>query len=312
MKTKHLLSHKYTTLLKSLLFLITSLYLVIACSSDNKNEDESEDVIYLNIPDVEFEKKLINLGIDSDNEINHRMLKVDAGEVSSIDLSSFNANKISDLTGIEGFINLKRLYAGGNNLTAIDLKSNTQLDTLVLSSNNIKSIDIGNNTELIKLNLSVNNLSSITGLSKAIKLKWLSLSTNVLEELSVQNATLTTLFIRDNHITTLDTQGAVNLTTILAQINRISKLDLSTNILLETVALSDNKIKSINLEKNTDIHTLHFSSNLLTEFDVSNLQKLIFLTIDRNPNLFCIKIGHEQNIPNLTKADYQELNTNCN
>ncbi|WP_024772351.1 hypothetical protein [Aquimarina macrocephali] len=310
MKTKYLLSHKYTTLLKPLLFLITSLYLVIACSSDN--EKESEDNIYLNIPDVEFEKKLISLGIDSDNEINHRMLKVDAGEVSTIDLSSFNANKISDLTGIEGFVNLKRLYAAGNNLTAVNLKSNTQLDTLVLSANYIDSIDISNNTELIKLNLSVNNLSSITGLPKAIKLKWLSLSTNLLEELSVQNATLTTLFIRNNHITTLDTQGAVNLTSILAQTNRISKLDLSTNILLETLALSDNKIQSIDLEKNNNIHTLYFSSNLLTEFDVSYLQKLIFLIIDRNPNLFCIKIDSAQNIANLTKSDYQELNTNCN
>ena len=85
--------------------------LIISCASEDKNLSSVDD-IYLNIPDVTFETVLINQGIDSDGIINQQMLKSDAEAVSILDLNlSANLGEISDLTGIEGFVNIT-LFCG--------------------------------------------------------------------------------------------------------------------------------------------------------------------------------------------------------
>lgn len=294
--------------LKPLSFLLTSCFLFISCSSDDNIEEQK----YLNIPDAQFETKLINLGIDSDGIINQQLLKSDALGVISLDLNSSNDGIITDLTGIEGFTNLKKLHATGNNLTTIDLRFNKQLDTLVLAGNSLKNIDLSNNTELIKLDLDVNELRAITGLKNATNLKSLSLYYNSLETLSIDNPNLEILNVRDNFLVSLDVKKAVNLKTILAQNNKISEVDFTANKALEVLALSDNKLKNINLKSNSNIEVLYCSNNLLTSLDISGLVNLGRLTVNANPSLFCIKIHNGQDIPTFSKSDYQEFNTSCN
>ncbi|MFT7898721.1 hypothetical protein VBY74_01940 [Tenacibaculum ascidiaceicola] len=293
--------------LKQLSFILLSCCLFISCSSDDNIEEQK----YLNIPDAQFETKLINLGIDSDGIVNQQLLKSDALGVTSLNLNTSNDGIIADLTGIEGFINLKRLHATGNNLTTINLKFNKQLDTLVLAGNSLKNIDLSNNTELIKLDLDVNELSIITGLKNATNLKWLSLYYNSLETLSIDNPNLETLNVRDNFLVSLDVKKAVSLKTILAQNNKILEVDFTANKALEVLALSDNKLKNIDLKSNSNIEVLYCSSNLLTSLDISGLVNLDRLTVNANPSLFCIKIHNGQNIPMFSKSDYQEFNTNC-
>lgn len=294
--------------LKPLSFLLISCFLFISCSSDDNIEEQK----YLNIPDAQFETKLINLGIDSDGIINQQLLKSDALGVISLDLNSSNDGIITDLTGIEGFTNLKKLHATGNNLTTIDLRFNKQLDTLVLAGNSLKNIDLSNNTELIKLDLDVNELRAITGLKNATNLKSLSLYYNSLETLSIDNPNLEILNVRDNFLVSLDVKKAVNLKTILAQNNKILEVDFTANKALEVLALSDNELKNINLKSNSNIEVLYCSSNLLTSLDISGLVNLSRLTVNANPSLFCIKIHNGQNIPTFSKSDYQEFNTSCN
>ena len=192
------------------------------------------------------------------------------------------------------------------------MRLNKRLDTLSLAGNFIKNIDLTNNTKLIKVDLNTNEWNSVIGLEKALGLNWLSLSKNLLEEFSIHNTSLETLYIKDNLLKNLVVDNALNLKTIFAQINKIETIDLSSNVLIENLGLSDNKINHINLDQNTNIKILYLSSNLLLDFDVSMLQDLYYLVIDRNPNLSCIKIHNNQNISNLTKSDYQELNTACN
>ena len=301
---------KRKIIISNILVLVCCVF--VACSSDDNNSEAVND-IYLNIPDTSFETKLISLGFDTDGEINQRMLKKDAVVVSSLNLYSQNINdEISDLTGIEGFINLTKLYAGGNALTSIDLSFNSKLDTLSLVGNYISSIDISNNPDLIWLDLKVNDISSITGLSQATHLKWLSLSFNLLEEFNLDNESLEYLLISDNLLESFDVSGAQNLKGILLKTNGIKSLDLSSNTLLETLVLSDNKIVNINLEHNSNLTHLYISSNLLTNLDVSNNQELYDLRVDRNPDLTCIKILSGQDIPTVSKSDYQELSSSCN
>ena len=282
--------------------------LLTSCSSSDTDSDDNQ---YLDIPDASFEAILIKEGIDSDGTLNQRMLRKDALEVSVLDLNFSSETVISDLTGIEGFVGLKKLSAMQQEITEIDLRHNTFLDTLVLAGNYISNIDISNNPNLVLLDVQSNQLSAINGLSKAVHLKELNLSFNELEEFSIENETLEILKISNNLLHSFDVKGSINLKNILLTTNELTSVDFSKNILLETLLISDNNIQNIDLEHNTSLTHLYISSNSLTDLDVGNNQELIDLKVDRNPNLSCIKIQGAQNIPNVSISEYQELNTSC-
>ncbi len=298
--------------IKYLVFVLT-VGLFAACSDDD--DAFTDEVInqYLDIPDTKFETKLISLGIDSDNQINQKILRSDAEKVRSLNLASQNIyDEIKDLTGIEGFVNLKRLYASGNDLTYVDLSSNNLLDSLNLVGNKIASIDVSNNTKLIWMDLKVNEITSITGLSEATNLKWLSLSFNSLEEFTSDNRFLENLYISDNLLTSFDVSGAINLKSLLIRTNLLPTIDLRANTQLVSLVLSNNKVQTINLTSNINLKYLYSSSNLLENLDVTNLQQLMDLRVDRNPNLHCIKIGSNQVIPIVSIDANQRLSNLCN
>ena len=293
---------------KAILLAILITILLTSCSSSDTDSDDNQ---YLDIPDASFEAILIKEGIDSDGTLNQRMLRKDALEVSVLDLNFSSETVISDLTGIEGFVGLKKLSAMQQEITEIDLRHNTLLDTLVLAGNYISNIDISNNPNLVLLDVQSNQLSAINGLSKAAHLKELNLSFNELEEFSIENETLEILKISNNVLHSFDVKGSINLKNILLTTNELTSVDFSKNILLETLLISDNNIQNIDLEHNTSLTHLYISSNSLTDLDVGNNQELVDLKVDRNPNLSCIKIQGAQNIPNVSISEYQELNTSC-
>lgn len=304
---------KFTSNIKIILnaFFVTTCCLVISCASDDKDPDFSNDG-YLYIPDTNFETILIEQGIDSDGEINQQMLKADAEEVSVLDLYAYNSGKINDLTGIEGFTNLKLLSAISHNIEHVDLSFNTKLDTLYMQANNLNSIDFSNNPNLIFANLTSNLLTSVTGLSETTKLKDLQLSFNLLEEFSIDNPSVENLLLSHNLLKSFDATGATNLKYILLRLNEITNLDFSSNTLLENVFVDNNIIENINFGENTQIKYLLVHNNSLSELDLSPFPELIKLTAHNNPNLTCIKINNGQDIPTLSISDFQKLNTSCN
>ncbi|WP_338358691.1 hypothetical protein [Yeosuana marina] len=291
---------------------VLALFIIVSCSSNNENEKPVND-IYLSIPDDHFETILIEQGIDSDGIVNKQILRRDAEEVSHLDLNlTVDFGEISDLTGIQGFTNLTFLSASGQKIETIDLCLNTKLDTLYLQANYLTSIDISNNPNLILVDMLSNQISSINGLSRATNLKTLNLSWNNLEEFSIHNESLEVLHISQNLLKSLDIDGAINLKNILLTSNKLTAVDFSSNTLLETLLISDNKIQNINLQHNSYLTHLYITSNSLTSIDVSNNQELVDLRVDRNPDLTCIKIQSGQEIPTISKSDYQELNNICN
>tara|TARA_R110002096_G_scaffold28336_21_gene86001 strand:+ start:7587 stop:8486 length:900 start_codon:yes stop_codon:yes gene_type:complete len=292
-------------------FVLTS-FLFVSSSCDNKITNPTND-IYLSIPDSHFETILIEQGIDSDGVVNQKILKEDAEKVSQLDLNkTSNFGEISNLTGIEGFINIKLLSAALHKIEAVDLSFNTKLDTLFLQGNYLTSIDISNNQNLVFADVQSNELSSIKGLSKATRLKKLNVSWNNLKEFSIQNESIEVLHISQNLLKSFDTSGAINLTNILLTSNELITVDLSSNTLLETLLISDNRIQNISLEHNRNLTHLYITSNSLTNLNVSNNKELVDLRVDRNPDLTCIEIKNGQEIPTVSLSDYQELNNVCN
>ncbi len=268
----------------SMLFMAS--LLAIACTKKNDDEFPIPVDEFVQIPDVKFEKKLIAQGIDSDGMVNQKILRTDAENVTK--LSLYNAD-INSLTGIEAFTNLKRLYADANNLVTIDLSKNVLLDTISLISN---------------------DLTKIEGLSNAKNLVWLSLSWNLFTEFTLDNDNVKNFLMDHNDLVSLEI-NAPKLESAVLNLNEIPSLDFSNSPLLKVLNFSANKVQTINLNHNVNLEYIYCSSNLFTEFDLSNLPKLIDVRIDRNPTLTCIKIAPGQQIPTLKLSSYQRASVNC-
>jgi hypothetical protein len=96
------------------------------------------------------------------------------------------------------------LYVGGNQLTSLDLSSNTALRELVVSGNQLTRLDVSSNTALEWLFVSNNQLTSLD-VSSNTALELLSVWGNQLTSLDVsRNTVLEILDVRDNYITSVD------------------------------------------------------------------------------------------------------------
>lgn len=279
---------------------------MLSCTKDSI-EDRSTD--YVTIPDPIFEKELIELGIDSDGIVNKKLLKTDA---ASIDRLVVFKKGIANFKGIEAFTNLKRLYASYNNATQIDLSANTELDTLDLSANALTTIDLSANIKLKKADLYDNLLTEVTGLSNNHTLTYLSLSSNYLTSFTLKNSSLKHLLIDNNDLVSFDASLAVNLKTLVIYTNKLQTINLTSNTKLEVLRVADNKITDITFSEHKELYYLSISDNLLTNMDVSIFPKLAQLYGHRNPNLKCIKIHTNQDIPTLSLSNYQQLKVDCN
>ena len=77
---------------------------------------------YTTIPDANFEKKLIALGID--DVADGQVFTSKINNLTSLDVSY---SSITDLTGIQDFVALNALYCNNNKITSLDLSQNTAL-----------------------------------------------------------------------------------------------------------------------------------------------------------------------------------------
>jgi Leucine-rich repeat (LRR) protein len=125
-----------------ILFIILIAELLSQCKKDT--------IPYVTITDDNFLTALIKRGVDknSDSIISND----EAAEITFLDVGSHN---ISDLKGIEAFVNLDTLDCSDNQLTSLDLSNNTALILLSCSDNQLTSLDVSNNTSLTYLEVSI-------------------------------------------------------------------------------------------------------------------------------------------------------------
>ncbi|MCB4797831.1 T9SS type A sorting domain-containing protein [Neotamlana laminarinivorans] len=99
----------------------------------------------VNIPDANFKAYLVGdtaINTNSDSEISVAEAQAFSGELL------INGLSISDLTGIEAFVNITRLDCYSNNLTSLDVSNNLALTRLHCGSNQIETLDISANTSI--------------------------------------------------------------------------------------------------------------------------------------------------------------------
>jgi len=113
------------------------------------------------IPDPNFEQALINLGIDS-GSVNGSVPTASIENISVLDVSASN---ITSLTGIEDFSALQQLTLNSNNLTLLNLPSNTNLTSLQVDSNPLTSVTLTQNNLLQNLIISNSLGDSFTSIN---------------------------------------------------------------------------------------------------------------------------------------------------
>ncbi len=97
------------------------------------------------VPDDSFEQALINLDLDDDFDDS-----VFTSAIDTVLILSIPNRGITDLTGIEDFIQLRELFCYDNQISNLDLRYNSYLFELNCRGNSLKSLDVrnGNNQGL--------------------------------------------------------------------------------------------------------------------------------------------------------------------
>ncbi|AUC14555.1 hypothetical protein BTO06_05070 [Tenacibaculum sp. SZ-18] len=291
-------------------------------NDDNLNSGKSKILTIVNIPDTNFKNVLLNhtptIDTNGDNEIQITEAESFTGIISA------NSASISDLTGIEAFINLSELNVADNNITILDISSNINLTSVSCNRNSITSLKALSNSLLNFLNCSENNLSSID-ISGATGLRTLLISDANITSIDITNSTdlqvfecsknqLTSIDISkntslqifkcdENLLTSVDVSKNLDLTNLTCNTNQLTTIDVSLNINLRSLVCAVNELTSLDISKNTQLRTLNFSVNDLTTIDLSNniqLQTLYcngnqFTSIDLTNNTNLVEFTCDSN-----------------
>ena len=202
----------------------------------------------VNILDDAFLNALIELGVDTNGD--GIISPAEAEVVRSLDVSE---HSISDMSGIEAFVNIEYLDCWDNNLTSLDVSNNTALTVLDCVDNQITSLDVSYNILLRGLNCAGNGLSSL--------------------DVS-QNKDLTYLTVYSNDLTSLDVSELTDLKLLDCDFNQLTILDISNNTSITGLSCDYNQLTSLDLSNLLDLHHLECGSNQLTSLDISNNSKL--------------------------------------
>ena len=237
------------------------------------------------IPDTNFKAHLISpwSGVNTNGDSEIQVSEATAYTYwINVGLSS-----ISDLTGIEAFVNLTQFSCYGNQLTNIDLSQNTALTDLNCEDNQLISLDLSQNSALDILYCDNNQLTSLN-LNGAVSLGAVRANYNQLTSLDLStNINLEVLELTGNHLASLD----VSQNPVLNRLDcegqnwpnsQLTSLDLSQNPNLQHVNCGQNQITSLNLNGAVSLSHLYCHENQLASLDLSTNTALWSLSCHHN------------------------------
>lgn len=274
----------------------------------------------VNIPDANFKAHLVNYDnpvIDTNGDGEIQVSEAEAFDNFQLNLG--NA-EISDLTGLEAFVNLVNLYSFGNLFTEIDLSALVALTDLGLSEENLTSVNFLNAFSLNKIFITSNDLFDLD-LSDQINLEQLvylddfenpNLSTIILPPTS----TLTDLIVTNTLIESIDLSNNSSLVKIELREGNLNSIDLSNLTILDRLDVTGNNLSEIDVSQNNNITRLTISDQNITNIDISNLTQLEVFRFDRNnisevdiTNNLMLKVitAYETNIETLDYSLHNQL-----
>ncbi|MCO7186504.1 cadherin domain-containing protein [Tenacibaculum sp. XPcli2-G] len=265
----------------------------------------------VNIPDANFKAVLVaNTAINTngDNEIQVTEANNFTGTLKA------NNKNISDVTGIEEFINLNALFLSSNQISNIDLSNNTKLKIINIYNNQLTSLDVSKNIKLETLTCSYNNLSNID-LTQNTLLEGLYITNNKLSNLNLQNnSSLINLICSENQITSINLGSLTEIKDFNINRNKLSSLDVSKLVKLTQLQVYNNNLSSIDLSNNINLKSFMAYNNNLTSLNIANGNNanMTYMNASSNPDLTCIKIDAGFTPPSTwTKDSTASYNTSC-
>ncbi len=281
-----------------------------------------------NFPDSVF-RDYVSKNFDKDK--NGSLSEEEINNVETISLNGTSSNKISDITGINVFENLKKLVLHYHGLTSLDLENCTSLVYLDCSHNEITNINVKNCAALETLNCSYNEIESID-VSNNIALKELNILTydkkethKRLKEIDIsKNINLEIFNCGNADISVIDLTYNKNLTNFSCGNTNLTSLDISSNEKLVELNCNNIDLYSLNIEKNTvlckvycpdtKINSLNVNKNIaLTSLNCAN-NNISAIDLKNNVNLELINFEHNVlnaiDVSSCTKLEHLYLNSN--
>lgn len=265
------------------------------------------------VNDPNLEQLLVNLGIDT-NGVTGDILVNDPLSITDLDISN---NSITDVTGLERFVNLENLNASNNQLASINVSEFDNLQTLNVAQNQLTTLDITNSTALTSLTVNNNQLTTLdvtnnTALISLIvnnnQLTGLNVSNNTVLNTLIANdnqlngsnvvfkttnnntiqlsASLETLNLNNNPLNSLDVTSLTNLVELQANNTNLSSLDVSNNALLQVLRVDTNNIPSIDITNNNALVVFWARYNRITTLNALNHSNLTQLLLTNQQNGF--------------------------
>ncbi len=191
--------------------------------------------------------------------------------VRSLDVSEKN---LSDLSGIEYFVNLRSLDCQKNQLASLDVSNLTKLTDLTCNDNQLASLDVSSLTELSILYCQYNQLTTLD-VSQNTALWNLNCSNNQLSELNVsKNPKLQTLSCANNQLTALDIEKNTSLSTLYCNNNQLAELSVSKNTELKKLYCYANRMSELDVKNNLKLKALYCGAQTTDDGSTSQTLKL--------------------------------------
>lgn len=222
-----------------------------------------------------------------DNNKSITMTEEAIDNIKTLYISKMN---ITDLSGIENFINLEILDIQGNNITSIEKVPGEHLLSLSVSKiEDIKDINlIENYNNLYSIEVDGSTLEEIPESIKKISNHLLAIewTNGALKTVSwvkdFQN--LRTLRLENNKISSLENLSTLkSLSTLDLSGNQIENIDeIGKCTELGTLELNDNNITSLDGISKLALITLYAANNKITDISTLNLGRLSLLDVSNN------------------------------
>jgi len=257
--------------------------------------DDNDPTVFGVSPRVgtRFYDALIEEGIDT-NMDGH----ISCMEAEAVTVLRLHDKGISDLIGLNIFINLDTLDLAENTIDSFIFNEAANLRYLNLNSNRLSYLEVDSLESLESLHLDNNMLSEI-GIEDLDSIKLLSLKSNDFNAFITQElSSLEYLDLSRNNLTALNVQDLTSLKYLDASSNDLSEIQLSELTALESLILEGNDLITVDLEGLTALQHLNLSSNDITAINLDGLSLIHHLEI-RGNELTTAEISHLVNLEEL-------------
>ena len=198
-----------------------------------------------------------------------------ADTVTVVTGAKWDTKGAKDLTGIEYFTNLEKLYVNkANSLVSMDLENNTNLaDLNIQGCGRLATIELPATNTLANVTLIGSSPITEFDLSKNKGLNNVTIQNTLIAVLDLSNNPyLGKVIVDSNKLNTLNLANSLDITTLDCHGNNLYGLELpSPAKKLTSVDVHNNVLQELVLPKMSGVTKLDVSDNELSELDLSNV-----------------------------------------